>query len=427
VQVLPWHLAQANITILRMKNIVIIGGGFGGTYTAKYLLDYFKNDSRVKITLISKDNFFTFTPMLHEVATGGLNRHNVVIPIRSVLKGNNFEFQKCEVDLIDFSKRKIITKKFDMNYDILIITTGSTTNFHNIPGAEKYCLTLKSLKDAALIRDKIIDALELASKANNLEERKKLMTFAVIGAGPTGVELSAEMAEYICQMLHDNYKNLGKSAFIYLVQKGPKIIPMAHEKCIEEAKKELERKGIKILLNSEVTKVSEDNFEINNKQKIMSSTIIFTSGIKPVPIKSNPKITLPSGHYSVDQFLQVKNLKNVYALGDCTLFFNPNSKKPLPALAQVTTKEAKAVAKNIYRLINGKQQKLVKINLSGFLVSVGQKFAVAEIGPFKFKGFFAWWLWRTIYLFKMLGTANKFRIAFEWTINLFAKRDTSQI
>ena len=121
-------------------------------------------------------------------------------------------------------------------------------------------------------------------------------------------------------MLHDNYKNLGKNALIYLVQRGPKIIPMAHEKCIEEAEKELERKSIKILLNSEVTKVFEDGFEINDKQKIKSSTIIFTSGIKPVPIKSNPKVTLQYGHYEVDKFLQVKNLKNIYALGDCTYF-----------------------------------------------------------------------------------------------------------
>ena len=409
-----------------MKNIVIIGGGFGGVYTAKYLLNYLKNDSRVKITLISKDNFFTFTPMLHEVATGGLNRHNIVVPIRSVLKGSNFEFIKCEADFIDFEKKKVFTKRFQLNYEILIITTGSTTNFYNIPGAERYCLTLKSLKDAALIRDKIIDCLELASKTKNLEERKKLLTFSIIGAGPTGVELAGEVSEYLCQMLHDNYKNLG-TASIYLVQKGPKIIPMAHEKCIKEAAKELEKKHVKILLNSKVTKVFEDGFEINNEQRIRASTIIFTSGIIPIPIKSSPKINLTSFHYPVDQFLQIKDFKNVYALGDCALFFNPSSSRPLPALAQVTTKQAKALAKNLYRLLNNKEQKPVNINLSGVLISIGQKFAVAEIGPFKFKGFFAWWLWRTIYLFKMIGTANKFRVAFEWTINLFSKRDTSQI
>lgn len=410
-----------------MKRIVIIGGGFGGVYTSKYLLDYLKNDSKAKITLISKDNFFTFTPMLHEVATGGLNRHNIVMPIRSVLQADNFELLKCEVDFIDFNKKKVKTKRFDLDYDILIITIGADTNTSIIEGADKYCLKLKTIKEAAKIRNRIIEVLELATKTKNIEERKKLMTFSIFGAGPTGVELAGEIVEFVNQMLHDNYKNLGNFANFYLVHQGTRIIPMAHEECSKEAYKELARKGVKILLNTKVTKVLEEGFEINNKNKIKSGTMILTSGIKPNQIKGSSNLTAKSGHYIVDELLQIKGVKDVYSLGDCVKFFNQNSITPLPALAQVTIKQAKALAKNLSRVLKGKKQKPINIKISGFLVSVGNKFAVAELGSLRFYGFFAWFLWRTIYLFKLLGTANKFRVAFEWTINLFSKRDTSEI
>ena len=153
-----------------VKHIVIIGGGFGGIYTAKHLLKKFKNKNNFKITLINRDNYFLFTPMLHEVATGGLNRHNIVEPIREILKADNFEFIKCEVKEVDFNKKRVITNLCDLSYDYLVIAIGATTNFYNVPGADKYCLDIKNMKAVASVRNKIINSLELASKFHKMQD-----------------------------------------------------------------------------------------------------------------------------------------------------------------------------------------------------------------------------------------------------------------
>lgn len=411
-----------------VKHIVIIGGGFGGVYTAKYLLKKLKCRNDFKITLINRENYFLFTPMLHEVATGGLNRSNIVEPIRQILKADNFEFIKCRVKEIDFNKKIVYTNLCDLNYDSLVIAIGSTSNFYNISGAKEYCLDLKDIQAAASVRNKIIDSLELALKLKNKEDISKYLTFCVVGGGPTGVELAAEISEFVKQMLKDNYKHLGKNNFkIYLIQKGDKIMPFIHPKCIEKASNELINKGVTLLLNSSVSKVFKDAVEINNNKKIYSNTIIWTSGIKPNEIKTIPKITDEKEYFHVNEFLQVDKMNNVFALGDCALFFNKNEDKPIPFLAQTAIKEAEYVTKNIINSIEGKNLEECRVRLSGLLVSIGQKYAVADIHGIRFKGFFAWWLWRTIYLFKLIGKANKFRVALDWTINLFSKRNTSEI
>ena len=410
-----------------VKNIVIIGGGFGGVYTAKYLIKKFKNNNDIKITLINRENYFLFTPLLHEVATGGLNRHNIVEPIRQILKANNFEFVKCEVKEIDFNKKIVYTNLCDINYDYLVIAIGSTTNFYNIPGAKEYCLDLKNMQAAASVRNKIINSLEIASKLNKKQNISKYLTFCIVGGGPTGVELSAEISEFVKQMLKDNYKHLGNNFKIYLIHKGDKIMPFIHPKCVEKASNELKNKGVTLLLNSSVTKVFDDRAEINNNKKIYSNTIIWTSGVKPNEIKTIPKITDEKGFFHINEYLQVKNMKNVFALGDCALFLNKNEYKPIPALAQTALIESRYISNNIINLIEGRKLEECKVRLSGLLVSIGQKYAVADIHGIRFKGFLAWWLWRTIYLFKLVGRANKFRVALDWTINLFSKRDTSEI
>lgn len=275
-----------------VKHIVILGGGFGGIYTAKYLLKELGNKESIKITLINKDNYFLFTPMLHEVATGGLNRHNIVEPIREILKADNFEFIKCAVKEINFNKKLIITSLCDLTYDYLVIALGSSTNFYDVQDARKYCLDLKDLHTASSVRNRIINSLEIASKLYKKENVKKYLTFIVVGGGPTGVELSAEISEFVKQMLKDNYKHLGKNNFkIYLIQRGDRIMPFIHPKCIEKATNELVKKGITLLLNSSATKVLKNSVEINNKENIVSNTIIWTSGVRPNEIETIPKIT----------------------------------------------------------------------------------------------------------------------------------------
>ncbi len=413
--------------LLIMKRIVVIGGGFGGVYTIKYLLKHLKDRKDVSVTLLSRDNYFLFTPMLHEVATGGLNRYDVVEPLRDIFNAKNFDFVKCEVKMINFDKKQIETSLCEIPYDYVIVALGSKTNFFDVPGAQEHCLDLKDMTAAAAVRNRIINSLEIASKFYKMKDVQSYLNFVVVGGGPTGVELSAEIAEFVRQMLRNNYRHLGNHFNVYLLQRGEMIIPFIHPNIREKALGELKKKGVTALLHAEVTNVMDDCVEINGKEKIPSHTIVWTSGVKPNAVETHPKIADERGYFHVNSYLQIDGMKNAFALGDCALFFNKGEKKPVPALAQTATIQARIVARNVLHLLNREQLEECHVKLTGLLVSVGQKYAVADLCGIRFSGFLAWWLWRTIYLFKLFGRANKFRVAIDWTINLFSKRDTSQI
>jgi NADH:ubiquinone reductase (H+-translocating) len=406
-----------------MAQIVVLGGGFGGIYTVKFLLQSLPKKN--KIILINKNNYFLFSPMLHEVATGGINRQHIVQPIRELFTAGNFGFIKAEVTKIDAISRLIYYNDHRLSYDKLVIALGSTTNFFNVPGADEHAMPLKTLTDSVIIRSRIIDSVEQASKLESADGIMMHLTFVIVGGGPTGVELAGEVVEFVSQILSaKSYGNLQHyQQSVILLQKGPEIMPFIGRRCRLSAMNELRKKGVNIMLDSCVRAVKHNAVILEGGRIIRANTIIWTAGINPARIETMPLLQDINGYFQVNHFLQVKNTEDVYALGDCALFAD----KPLPALAQVAVKQAKAIAHNIKNELEGKLLMPFMYNSSGLLVSVGQKFAVAEIRGIAFKGFFAWWLWRTVYLFKLIGLANKFKVAYEWTLALFFKRDTTQI
>ncbi|MEK6839464.1 MAG: FAD-dependent oxidoreductase, partial [Nanoarchaeota archaeon] len=213
------------------------------------------------------------------------------------------------------------------------------------------------------------------------------------GAGPTGVELAAEIAEFVRQMLKNNYKHLRIPFHVYLLQRGDMIMPFVHPQAREQALQELRHQGVTVHLHSEVTRVLKDSVEINKKERLSTHTVIWTSGVKPHTINTIPSTADKRGFFHVDHSLQVKGLKDVFALGDCAFFVNPGEQKPVPALAQTATLQAKIVAKNIIHALRHEPLETAHIRLSGLIVSVGQKFAVADLHGIRFSGFIAWWLW----------------------------------
>ncbi|MBI5393214.1 NAD(P)/FAD-dependent oxidoreductase [Candidatus Woesearchaeota archaeon] len=454
--------------------IVIIGGGFGGVYTAKHLLDKYKNNNNVEITLINKENYFLFTPMLHEVATGGLNRYHVAEPIRDILHAKNFHFLKAQATEVNFDKKIVLTNHICLHYDYLVIAVGATNNFFNIPGVEKHSQQLKTVDDAKNIKNKIIDSLEHAemlareqskydnkqsnNQFRNHEEIKKWLTFVVCGAGPTGVEVAAELIEFIESHLRQFNHVKKEDIAVYLIQRDAKILSQLDQKCIAAASYVLEKKGIKIKVNSACISMDKDSICFANGNNIKSYTKIWTAGVKPNTLKTIPAVVDQRGFFHVNNYLQLKetdgdkdnnnkdkkNFANQYApiwairtiqnlikrmqRQDFTKFSGyKNNKTPVPQTAQAATKEAKVVAANIINLIEKKELQEFHFSEAGFLVSLGQRYAIADIKGFHFKGFFAWWLWRTVYLFKIIGIKNKLRIAHEWTMRLFSKREHSRL
>lgn len=393
-----------------MKHIVILGGGFGGVYTLKHLLQFARQRQDIEVTLVNKTNYFLFTPMLHEVATGGLTKQTVAEPIKDVFNEENVKIITAEAKTIDFPKKQIATTKGAINYDYLVIAIGSETNYYGIPGAKENSLALKTIEHAELIRNKILESIE-----------KGDLSCAIIGAGPTGIELAGEMAQFVRHAKAKDFK-------IYLIQRGDKIMPTINDEyCRQRTMAELKKKGVTVMLNSNVTKVEKDGIEIDGNKKLKTGTVVWTSGIKPREIETKPKTIDEKGFFQVDNHLQVKGVKDVFAIGDCALAYNEGENKPVPQLAQSAIKQAKAAAENIIAIIDGKPLQKFNFTMSGFLVSVGQWFAVAEIKGIKFKGRFAWWLWRTIYLTKILGLRNKARVAMEWTVNLLFPRNASRV
>jgi len=408
-----------------METIVIVGAGFGGLYMALYLEKKLKNK---KIILFNKTNYFLFTPLLHEVATGAQNRHNVVLEIRNIIKNKNITFCAAEIEKINFNEKEIFFNDSKMKYDKLVISIGSKASMIHIKGSAKYALPLKNIHDAVEIRNKVIKSLEKASISKSEQEIKKLLTFVIMGAGPTGVELAGELSEFLAQVV-PTYKTIPKKLVkICLVQRGPKIIPQfGYQKGIGHVMKQLEKKNINVLVNSPIKEVFEDHVLINDNIRINTYNVFWTAGVVPNQIKTTPKLTDNGGFYRVNEFLEAQGTKNVYVMGDCALNFNPGNDKPNPALAQLAVKQAKHLANNLYLEENNKKKLPFIFNPEGFLVSVGSWWAMAQVKNKVFKGKIAWWLWRTIYLSKVIGKRNTLRVGFEWFFLLFSKRDTSEI
>jgi NADH dehydrogenase len=476
--------------------IVILGGGFGGVYTLKYLHKLFHTrgltristriNADVKLILVNKKNYFLFTPLLHEFATGSVSLENLVEPIREIIRCCDYEFIHGEVKRIDLENKivyvdspglkpdKLPGYKPDtsgnhpgnrsgnhqgdyISYDYLVIALGSKTNFYNIPGAEENSFTLKSLDDAIRLRNHFIHMFE--KYANNLpgyqpdmspgykpdksgsypgslfernpgkisENSSAELTFVIVGGGATGVELAGEMSDYFYKTFSKFYpKEIISKVKIILIEKGNELIPQFSPKLRKIAFEVLRKKNIEIILGKGVKEVGKDFIKLDDETIIKTKTVIWTAGIEPnLPEIIGNVEKDNKGRLIVNEYLQVKNYENVFALGDVCSFIQ--DQKPLPQLAQVAVRQAKAVAKNIFNLIQNKPLEKFVYKHQGDLISLGRFFAIGEIKNFTFSGFFAWILWRGVYLSKLISNKDKIKTFIDWLLDFFYPRDITEI
>lgn len=409
--------------------ILIIGNGFGGTYALKNLHKLFHGNKNIELSLIGENNYFLFTPLLHEVATGGINPENIIEPIRKILGCclNNFYLGKASE--INLSKKIVKVNKKSISYDYLILAPGAETNFFNTPGAEKYSLTLKSIEDAIKIKNHCINQMEKASHITDSEIRKKMLRFVVVGGGPTGVEFATELHELIKDTFYKYYsKEIVNDTSVVLIQRGQEVLPQFSIKIREKGLEVLQKKEINVMLKTGVTEVSDSYVVLDNNTQIYTDTVVWVAGIKPSNLNFTENISkLPDGKLIVNDFLQLENYKEVYAIGDIAGFGSKENGTLLPALAQVAIKETVSVANNIKLSIKNKKLQPFVYKHSGSMVSLGQWMAVGEISNFAFWGHITWWMWRTVYLSKIISFRKKIKVAMDWTINSFSPRDISKI
>ncbi len=409
--------------------ILIVGNGFGGVYALKNLHKMYHKNPNIELSIIGDKNYFLFTPLLHEVATGGINRENIVEPIRDIIGCclNNFYLGKAE--LINLKDKTVKVNDLLITYDYLILAPGSETNFYNTNGAQEHSLTLKGIDDAIKIKNQVIDMLELASQTKEDTLRKNMLRFVIVGAGPTGVELAGELDQMIKETLVKKYNpNIIDDISIILVNKGPEIMAQFGQKMRNTSTAYLNKRGIKIMSNMGVTEVGENFILLDNGDKIESNNIFWVAGVKPRELNFNTKVKkFADNRIIVNEYLQLDNHTEVFAFGDNATFTSDKYPKGFPQLAQVAEKQADVVAQNIHNTIAKINLEKFSYNHSGDLISLGRFMAIGEIFGFTISGFTTWWLWRTIYLYKLISWRKKFEVALDWTIDLFSGRDISKI
>ncbi len=409
------------------KHVVIIGGGFGGTYTAKYLKPLVERDL-IEITLINRTNYFLFTPLLHEVATGGLSSTSVVEPIREIFRHSNIHFIQDEVRSIDANQKQVSTMTTTIPYDYLVISSGAETNYYDVSGAKENTLALKDLRDAEIMRKQLIDVCEKGALTSDAEERRKILSCVIVGAGPTGVELAAEIIEFIHENLCAYYDKCTLSkddVKVTLVSASPDVLPQFPLELRPLAYKELVRKGVHVITNECVIEVHPEKVIFADKSFIEAGTIIWVAGVKPISMKISGVEYEKSGRIKIDEFLRIKGSANssdifscMYSLGDVS--------GTAPMLAQVAAQQARIVAHNISASISQRPLAPFKFLEKGLLVSIGQWYAVGKIFGAVMKGPLMWLVWRIIYLFNFHSLRKRMKIAAEWTMSLFYPRDITK-
>jgi NADH dehydrogenase len=412
--------------------ILLLGGGFGGLYTAIELEKRLARHSDVDITLVNRDNFFSFTPMLHEVAASDLDMTHIVNPVRKMLKRTKLFLG--DVQRIDLEKKKVaVTHGSDRHthelpYDHLVIGLGAITNFYQLPGLEERALTMKSLGDAIYLRNHLIQNLEEADTECVLKAclREPLLTCVVAGGGFAGVETIAGVNDFVREALRF-YRNLHEEQVrMVLVHPGSVILPELSEKLGRYAQKKLAQRGVEIRLNARVTGVTDEGVQLSDGTLIKTKTIVWTAGTAPNPLLANLACSKDHGRIIANEFLEVPDRPGVWALGDCALIPDSKTGKPYPPTAQHALRQGRVLARNIVAAIQGGRKRPFVFSTLGQLASIGRRVGVANIMGINFSGFIAWWLWRTIYLSKLPRAEKKMRVALDWTLDLLFSKDLVQ-
>jgi NADH dehydrogenase len=408
------------------RRILILGGGFGGTYVALGLERLLARREDVRVTLVTRENFLLFTPMLHEVAAGELEPSTIINPLRKLL--SRVETFVGDVERIDLATRHVrVAHGFDghtheLPFDHLVLALGSVTNFFGLPGVAEQALTMKSIDDALCLRNRVIRLLEEASSECAAGERQPLLTFVVAGGGFAGVETLGAMNDFVRELL-PYFPTLGPERIrMVLVTPDEVILPELGESLGRYAQRKLAARGVEIIAKSKVAAFRDRVVELTDGRTIPATTLVWTAGTAPNPLLRDLDVAKERGRVRTDESLRVTGTTDLWALGDCALVPNSATGGYHPPTAQHAIREARTLARNLIATLDGKPAKPFRFSTLGQLAAIGRRTGVAHVFGVNFSGFAAWWLWRTVYLAKLPRFEKKLRVALDWTLDLaFAK------
>lgn len=413
-----------------MKRVVIVGGGFAGLHLVRHLEKRLRR-GEAEVTLVDRQNYSLFTPLLYQVATGELPPHAVAYPLRVPLAHAGFRFRRTEVEAIDIERRTVRTDDSEIAYDHLVVTLGSVTNDFGISGVKEHALVVKWLEDGRAVRHRILSTFEDAALVADAGRRREMLSFAIVGAGPVGVELSASMRDLMEHTLRDIYPGIdvGNEPSITLIDGADRVVPAMDARLSEIAHRRLEQLGVRIMLKTLVSEVGERSLHTKDGRMLTANTVIWAGGVKTNPIVAATDLAhAKDGRLIVDTSFRAGGRDDVLALGDAAYFEQDG--KPLPMLAQVAVLEAPAAATNIARLVRGEPPRPYVYKRKGDLVALGRTSAAAEFARpvhFVLSGLPAWTVWRTNYLMQLVGARNRGTLLVEWLLSYFSRRIVADI
>ena len=402
------------------KHAVIIGGGFAGLAAAKRLA----NEASVRVTLIDRRNHHLFQPLLYQVAMAGLSPAEIAAPIRSILSNaRNLNVVCSEVKSLDANRKLIVTEDSEISYDYLLMACGAKHGYFGNEHWEPFAPGLKTIEQATEIRRRVLGSFEKAEATDNPDERKKLLTFVVVGGGPTGVELAGAIGEMSRYTLSKDFRNIDpSSARVILVEAEPRILGMFDESMAAKAMRFLEQLGVQIWTSSRVTNIDADGVELAD-EKIRAGTVLWAAGVKASSLGQKSGFECDrAGRVVVQKDLSVPEHSNVFVAGDQCSFVDPKTGRQLPGQAPVAAQQGRFIADTILHDIAGTNRSEFKYVDKGQMATVGRSRAIAEVGKFRFAGFFAWLVWLVVHIFFLTGFRNRFFVVLSWAWSFFTFR-----
>jgi NADH dehydrogenase len=391
-------------------HVVIVGGGFAGLYAARGL-----RRTAARITLVDRHNYHLFQPLLYQVATAALNPSDIAAPIRSILRHQkNTNVLLGEAAAIDVDRKMVRLADGQLAYDYLVLATGATHSYFGHPEWEKDAPGLKSIDDALEIRRRILLAFEAAERETDPEKQAAWLTFVVIGAGPTGVELAGALSEIARQTMLRDFRRIDpKSARVLLIERRERVLPPYPPDLSAKASRQLERLGVEILTDAVVTGVTQHEVRIGEK-RIPTRTVLWGAGVQASPLARSLGVPLDrAGRVAVEPDLSIPGHPEVFVIGDLAAA-RQHDGTPVPGVAPAAIQEGQHTALNIGRLIGGEPSLRFRYHDKGSLATIGRAAAVADFGRLRFGGFLAWLAWLTIHIFFLIGFRNRFLVITQW-------------
>ena len=417
---------------MKKAKIVIAGGGFAGLYAAKHLDKRLARRPDVEVTLISRENFILFTPMLHEVAAGDLSPSDIVNPLRRIL--HHVTVVQADIQAIDLTTRKIRCLaglhdlELEFEFDHLLLTIGSETNFFDLKDVQDWAVTMKSLSDATLLRNRMVALLEEASLQKDEATRRELLTFVTAGGGFAGIETTGAVNDFVRETVKF-YPSLREEMIrVVVVHPGKFLLPELGEELGHYAERKLSERSVEVIKGTRVAGYDGSVVKLSDGTSIHATTLIWTAGVKPGTVIESLDCKKERGRLLVNEYLAVPGVSGLWAAGDCAAV--PDGYETgnfFPPTAQHGLREAIRAAKNIEAAILDRPLTPFVFTTLGQLATIGRRTGVAMIFGFKFSGFVAWWMWRTVYLAKLPGLAKKLRVMMDWTLDLLFGREIEQM